>query len=443
MDDGTYRCNFITTTKIYSLNTGSGAITNITRASGDYTGSGTQWWSAVAFANLLIAANKVDDIQKWDGVATNCVALGGSPPKAAVVCGLMTFLLLGDTNESGGSRIVRWSDNGQVEVWTGNDAGFLTLYQGPGKILNILPLGEVAVAYRQDSIHILYYVGSPFVFGQRQIFNDHGLIAPRAVCSLGNQHAYWGTDAVYLLDGVNKKVLNERVLSDMNICYDAVYRDAIHTVYDPIEREIYFFYPPVGTQGVCTKAWIYNRINETWRNEEVEAVCSGHARRIVSLTWSTIQGTWESQRISWDHSFSKDQPIILLGNSSGYILLIDVNTVNNDGAARTRRYESGIVNPGQVLFENPELLTTLETIEMDFEDKGSYNLEIWVGTQDFLRGEANLTWERYLVPMDGSVSEILIRRTAKYFTFRIQTEGSEEAFRGSGIRANFSKRGDR
>ena len=136
-------------------------------------------------------------------------------------------------------------------------------------------------------------------------------------------------------------------------------------------------------------------------------------------------------------------PVLLLATDTGLVRLLDRASVDIAGAARTRLAETGLIPVGAARFGQPGIKCTLQQIVVDLENKGTYNLEVWVGTQDTLTGDSGITWTQYTVPSDGTVRFIDTRHTAVYFAFRLQTTGAGEAERVSGLTAYFSPRGTR
>lgn len=443
-DDESRHFNICTQTKIYAYNYSTGLFTDITWITGPYTGSALQFWDACAYNAQVLLTNRADSIQMWDGIATNAVALGGTPPKARAIASFQTYVVLGDVS-TGSIRTVQWSDTGNAAAWTGGDSGFFNLFQDPGPIYRLLPLGEVLVAYRKDSIHIIFYVGAPFIFGQRQLFSNGGLIGPRAVADLGDRHIYWARDNVYLFDGVNRTPIADDIISTMLGSIDGDNANYTLAFTDYLDREVYFVYCPVGSGGVLSAAWVYNYQLGTWRQEDISVTAGSYARfPSVVNTWNSILGTWDGQTLVWNDLASGGLlPTLTLATAAGAVLKLDKSTVDVVGVGRERIAETGLFDPGAQLFQSPGSFCTLEQVEVECESQGSYNLEVWIGTQNQLTGDGAITWTRYTLILDGSQRFIPINRTARYFAVRFRTTGSGQTFRISGLVAHFNQRGNR
>jgi hypothetical protein len=440
---GFLHLNVATHKRIYNIGV-DGTLTDVTRAAGIYTGGVGDLWDSVSFKDLAIFTNRIDPIQKWDGILANpSVVLGGTPPKAGTISSLMTFVLLGNTDEGNGERMIRWSDNGFPELWTGGDSGFIILYQSPGTLMRLLPMGEMAVAYKSDAVHIFYYVGPPFIFGQRQVFADQGLLAPRAVADLGGIHCYLGRDNVFLFNGSTRTPIADKVITDIVNSISPIYKESVVAGVHPLAHEVYFAYTPPG-ETINKRAWVYTWTTGAWREEDIELTMAGAYRKLEGDTWDNVLGTWDTPGVPfWDAAeFELGAPRLIGGTSAGKLVQISLDTVDLLGVPRDRYLETGLIQPGEELFNQATLRCTLEYLEVELEKTGSHNLELWVGTQEQLTGDSEIIWTYFTIPCNGSKRKLRISKTARYFTFKLRTTGSEEVVRLSGLIAYFNPRGD-
>lgn len=445
-DDGSKLANIATTTKLYSLNQSTGALTDITNLGGAYTGSVDELWEMISAEDHLIATNGKDNVQKWDGIAANAADLGGIPPKGATLASAQTYVLMANIDPLGGSpapRKVQWSDAGAFEVWGSGDAGNLTLYQGADEVSHILTLGDNIIAYRPRSVHLLFFVGSPFIWAQRQVFNGHGLFARLAVCDIGGTHIYWGTDNIYAFNGVNRKAVGDKIIDELLDDVDYGNLNRVRVWCDTAERSVYFGYPPKGGSGEVEKAYVFNYRDNTWHVTDIFMAASGELLQLSGTTWDSGVGTWDAQTETYAQQAGLAVPEIVLATNAGKILSLDSNTVDLDGVTRTRTLESGLYDPGRILFNLSGNRVTLDRIEIEVEKAVATTLMVAVGTQDQLGGDNEITWTNYSITLDGTKKVIPTRITSVYFTFRLRTTASEARFRGTGLTAYFNPRGDR
>lgn len=129
--------------------------------------------------------------------------LGGTPPFAKCLTSYMQFLLLGNVSADGtftdivdGWRTVEYSSD-PFFSWTNCNGNTLDLYQTPGAVVRLMPLGRVCMAYKTDGIIRVTWIGTAVRFTQELIPGAVGTIAPLSVADLGSfGHAYLGTNGV-------------------------------------------------------------------------------------------------------------------------------------------------------------------------------------------------------------------------------------------------------
>ena len=129
--------------------------------------------------------------------------LGGTPPFAKCLTSYMQFLLLGNVSADGtftdtfdGWRLIEYSDD-PFYTWTNCNGNTIDLYQTPGDLVAMMPLGRVCMCYKTDGVIRLTWVGSSVRFTQELIPGSVGCAAPLSVVDLGNfGHAYLGTNGI-------------------------------------------------------------------------------------------------------------------------------------------------------------------------------------------------------------------------------------------------------
>lgn len=434
-----------TTTKLLKFNTSTLVFDDVSHATGNYTGGAGNFWDAAAYNNNSYWTNGVERIQVHDGSASPATDLTstGAPMTALALASFSTYILAGYVD--GDPRKIQWSDSGNGSTWNSGDAGNLTLYQDNWGIYRMLPLGEVLVVYRPWSIHILFYVGPPFIFAQRQIIPNRGVIAPRAMADLGSRHILWGRDGIYYFDGTTLTQVGFESFDAMMDEVDPQFLTSCQVFVDIKDREVYFMYPKSGDVGVCKQGWVFNYWQNTWRQATFTVTAAGWWRRFQDIAWQDATGTWAANPFTWLEmvTTSDASPVTLVGTDTGIIRFIDRSVVNEGSSAMTRIAETGLLEPAALLFQSPGSKCTLNRIDVEQENKGSHNLEVWVGTQDTLSGDAGITWTQYTIVADGTVRTIPVRHTAVFFALRVRTAGSAEPFRVSGLKCWFVKRGDR
>ena len=72
--------------------------------------------------------------------------------------------------------------------------------------MTVLPLGDVNIVYKEDSIWSMAFEGGQSIFGFRQLFDDVGILGRHCAKSFNNKHFVVSEDDVYVHDGVEKTI---------------------------------------------------------------------------------------------------------------------------------------------------------------------------------------------------------------------------------------------
>ena len=166
----------------------------------------TATWSAAGFGNAIVACNYLNDTQISTG--TTFSAIGSGCPKARLVAANNNFTMLADYDDSVNQYADGWwcSAIGNATSWTAS----LATQAANGRILDVsgpiralVAYKDTFVAFKDNSIHILEYVGPPYIWSVRTVTNAVGAHGPRAVCELRGVLYFVHSSGLYSFDGSN------------------------------------------------------------------------------------------------------------------------------------------------------------------------------------------------------------------------------------------------
>jgi len=121
------------------------------------------------------------ELKNWQSTSSFCKSISS----------FRTFLV-GLNWQIGGTEypnLVKWSTeaaalsppNSWVESDATLDAGEYQLTDTPGKIIDGLPYGDSFLIYKEDSIYIMNFVGTPYIFSFKLLSPTIGLLTKNAV----------------------------------------------------------------------------------------------------------------------------------------------------------------------------------------------------------------------------------------------------------------------
>lgn len=321
-----------------------GAYTEVTRVSGDYGGTAANRWTGGALNGVLIANNGVDPPQLWSPIfySTKLVNLPNWPANtsARAVRPFKNYLVALDVFK-GSTRyptMVKWShpaDPGQPpaswdETDPTKDAGEYPLSETFGYCIDAVPLRDILLIYKQDSVWGMQYIGGAYVFRFYKLFGNFGI--PSQDCAVefaqGQHLAYTGDDIVRH-DGQNyRSVVHGRLRRVIANIADAQIKASYMAVH-ALEKEVWFcFQRNSGPTLAADTALVYNWESETCALRELNSYTYMQLGRIdppqpQELTWNTQSMAWDTREAEWGETAPSPSAQYLVGFGPDQLYWLD------------------------------------------------------------------------------------------------------------------------
>lgn len=261
--DDTRRIVAGTQTKLYELS--AGAWVDRSKV-GNYAGGAETRWSITQFGDATIAANKADTIQRS---TTGAFADIASAPKAEIVFTVGAFVMAMNVND-GTEKQDGWHCCAAFDdtSWTPSITTQATsgrLVATTGRITAGMRLGDYAVAYKDRSIFVGQYVGSPVVWDWAQVpGGDAGCVGKEAICDIGGAHFFVGEDNLWIFDGTRPvPVADGQVRQWFFNNSNPGYRYKTVCVYDKQNSRVWIFYPS-SSSATLDSALVYHTVAKRW-----------------------------------------------------------------------------------------------------------------------------------------------------------------------------------
>lgn len=302
-------------TKMYVIS--SGVHTDITRAAGDYTAGTGETWHGGVLGGIPILNNGNDAPQMWPSLSPGTPAedLFAWPEgvRAKIVKPYGPFLVaLNIVDSLAFPHMIWWSHAstpGDVPTsWDYTDptklAGRseLTDIEG-GQIVDGLMLRELFIIYKENSTHVMRFMGGQQVMKTDLLFATSGILAARCVCTVmkGSRHFLATGDDIITHNGQSfESVLDGRaaryLINDMN----GAAKTVAFAAHNPAMREAWFCYPESGAEQP-TKALIWNYKDNTigFRDFNGSFALPGFIAAVPAGLWSESTDTWEEVTDLW------------------------------------------------------------------------------------------------------------------------------------------------
>ena len=291
--------------------------TDITRASGDYTGAATNKWNGGVLGGIPVITNGVDDPQSWSPVtaAQKLVDLPNWPANhlCKVIVPFKNFLIAIHITKSGtvSPHMVRTShpaDPGSVPTsWDETDATkdvveFELTDSQAGVIQDAKVLGDILIIYKDNSTWGLQHTGGFGIFKSFLIFEESGILTQRCVgvTPKGNKHFVATGDDIIVHSGNRasiESVVDSRMRKFINSTLDTGNFGRSFVTRSRRLSEMWFCYPEVGAT-FPTLAIVWNSVTGAIGVRELDNLAF-IANTVVEDTGIT-DPTWDADSEAWD-----------------------------------------------------------------------------------------------------------------------------------------------
>lgn len=296
----------------------------------------------VSYAFPLLSAEKTavftngkDAIRKCS-ISGNDAVLGGSPPLAKYVAAFGDYLLLGNITDGGNARYARvqWCDTGDIETWTGGNAGSVDLIEDPEDITGFGLFGNLLTVHKTNSIYVGQLVSTSDVIRFDRKTTGVGTCAEATIANLpSGEQIFLALDGIHLFNGVTAPPIDSPIQDEIREEMNLAYAYKAQGVFVK-ELDEYWVAVPIGSDTEPLTIYKYNyRTKQVFKDTKSDLVSLGIFLNTVESTWDDKTNTWDSETTSWNSSSNMaSNPVVILGGSTGVTSERGTGT-NDNGAA--------------------------------------------------------------------------------------------------------------
>jgi hypothetical protein len=407
--------------------------TDITRASGNYTGTADDRWNGGVLSGVLVVNNGKDVPQFWGGnPATKAADLTAWPStlRAKVIRPFRNFLFALNLTDNGASRpyAVRWSteaDPGTLPVsWDitdpTKDAGEFDLADTSDVVVDAVPFGQSLIVYKENSIWQLDYVGSPYIWSSKQVLPGIGALAQDCVVPWSGGHLvltqgdvvnFDGSSAISVADGRVRDWLFNNLNAD-------TYQRAF-AVANIRMNEAWFCVPKTGSDWPNT-ALIFNWKDGTWGIRDIALASAGASGTIVydlGNSWDADPDPWDTDDTAWNqYEYTQATPRVMLASAVDQTLVLVDTGKTFSGTAFTSYAEKTGMS-----FDAPESVKYCKGIRPRIDAQSGTQINVYVGSQDDL--EDAVDWVGPVPFIVGQDLKADLEVSGRYLAVRFESTG--------------------
>lgn len=320
-------------------------------------------WSGGTLGQVTFLNNGLQKPWAWmsNDPLTLMVELANWPASTTAQClrSFKQYLVALDVTK-GVSRyptLVKWShpaDPGTVPVsWDETDptrdAGEHTLSETPGVCVDSVPLRDVNIIYKTDSVWGMQLIGGVFVFRFYKIFGDFG--AAKMNCAVeyssGKHFVFTGTD-VMIHDGTSARSITTNRVKSLFKLISSTQLLTCYVVAHPAMNEVWLCWRRAEDNVLAADtALIYNHSENTWtlrKLPDYRYIAPGRVEQApTDVTWDDLDDTssWEEDGILWGETENISSSLRLLGLGTLSMVWVD-GLVSGMSTAKLERTYVGI-----------------------------------------------------------------------------------------------------
>ena len=292
-------------------------------------------WIVTDLNGIIVATNGADSPQYWplnssgepditipfrelqNFPSATAITAGNSGGRCDSIRSFRTFLVgLNWVNPEdrveNEPRLVKWSTEASYyslpATWDKDDAtldaGEYELADTPGDIIDGMAYGDSFFIYKDASIYIMNYVGTPYIFSFKLLSPTIGLLSKDAIAEFEGGHFFMGNSDFYWNNGQTVRPLLPNKMR--RAVYDELNGDNYLKCFvaaDYVRNEMLACYP-AGSSTVVNRALIWNWKEGTFSLRDLPDV-SHINNGIVSITAGS---QWSAEATLNDASFSATVP---------------------------------------------------------------------------------------------------------------------------------------
>ncbi len=348
------------------------------------------------------------------------------------------FYLIAIGGGDAGSDIedqIRWSSSADPGLlpaeWTPtpeNDAGDMAFADTPGPILDAVPLRDALVVYKGTGMYLVQFLGGIFVFGQRKLFSETGILGPGCVVGFRGRHYCVTEGDVLVHDGSQARSIADGEVRDAIFGdISGVYINRSFAYLDTGSLDFCFCFPSRDSSGWCDRRARYHlgggpNLNtwtlETLEPDEVSDVLVG------SYTISGLGNDWDSETSDWDSrpGFWDDSSVQNIGDQT----LEAYHATTQFGQPQWGGNRGALTPTTELRWESKQLVpgrsAYVDHVWPILENPGDAEVMVSFGWQEDRNDP--VTWSPLRPAINGKGVDVAQR--GRYFSIRFTSEDSRD-----------------
>ena len=401
-----------------------------------FTGAIDDRFTGGALHGLFVLNNGVDQPKYWDGNPANNLATltaWDSNWRVKFIRPFKNYLVYGYPTKTGAAfpHTVGWSaaaDPGTLPTTydpasSSTDAGDAPLGETPDVLVDGLPLGEIFLIYKEQSIYRMEYIGGQQIFSFKRVPGNFGMLARGCAAVTPKGHVVLANGDVVLVDGFGEPqslMVGRGRDTFFQTQLDSTYYARSFVAANPAKNEVWVCYPQVGS-SIPDKAMVWNWVDNTWGPRDLPNCTYAAAGLIYYPAGESNDaqvGTNDEQSGANDQTdFTPSDSRFVMASTAPALYLADSGNTF-DGTSITGRIErTGLV------FGDPGTVKTW--LSMTPRIAAAAGAVVYIQFGGSMTADVDPTWSDPIEFTVGTDFKAYGFATGRYLAYRIYSTGSQ------------------
>lgn len=418
--------------KAYAVN--GATHTNITRQTTgvdvNYNATADNVWTTGVIGGIAVINNPADDPQFWAGnIGNKFAALTAWPAntKCQSLRVFKNYLIALNVTKSGTAypHMVKWShaaDPGSLPIsWdqtdATKDAGENDLADSQSVIVDGLPLGEAFIIYKERSYYLMEYIGAPYIFRFRKIYEGQGALSRNCVVETPYGHVVLGQGDLYIHNiGKPQSIVTDVVRKKLFALIDSANYARCFVIANHRRNEVWVCFPANGS-ATCNYTLVWNWEQKTSTFRELQNFTCGASGAVVSSaseSWAADAETWAEDQTIWSQTeTSAGEQRCIFGSSDTVLHLVDQQSRFNGQTI------TGFVERTGLTFGEPSLSKLVKGVRIHADGSDGAQITVRLGAANSESGA--IQWGQNVSYSLGQKNLACSSVAGRFIAYRITT----------------------
>jgi len=304
------------------------------------------------------------------------------------------------------------------------DAGYFDLADTDGTIIDMKPLNDYLIVYKQNATYAITYVGGSNIFAYKKTFSNIGALSKNCITEVNGKHFVVTTDDVILTDGFTyTSIVTGRIKRAIFAAVNSSIMTRMFVVPNYRYNEVWICVPSASASKGCNLVYIYNYENNTWSTRtmsETPWISAGFLDiPSVGVYNSYTSTTYSNANFPYDSTKYNKTSYLLsrVDYDNSRIVLLDSTTQTDMGTP-----QQVILERKNIKISDDQSIKTIKSIwpKMTLY-AGSVNsvVQFYIGTQ--LKKNDDITWQGPYNFDINTGNTVDLFATGRYMSLRISS----------------------